>query len=186
MILNLEPLNCEEYIDKTTKNNVGVISIPTRFFYTPIKDMVDIFDVTNTKCRKFIINNNDNFFKFIQTCYSLSCEPEPDSWTNKNGKKKSFLNWMKDNNVREKTNNPVIQTNERHNFFKFDINKFDNEVIITVFDTKKDKRLLIDGLHRAAALTMVCEENISIPTIVIYECYGEQVDVIFPCDIHQL
>ena len=60
------------------------------------------------------------------------------------------------------------------------------EVIITVFDTKKDKRLLIDGLHRAAALTMVCEENISIPKIVIYECYGKRVDIIFPCDIHKL
>ena len=55
------------------------------------------------------------------------------------------------------------------------------EVYITVFDTKKDKRLLIDGLHRAAALTMACEENKSISKIVIYECYGERVDIIFLC-----
>ena len=183
--MNSEPLNCEEYINKS-KNKAGVISIITRDYYTPIKDLVDIFDVTNTKCRKFIINSNDKFCKFVETCYSLSCEPEPDSWTNKIGKKTPFLKWMKDNNVREIANNHIIQSKEKRNFFKFDINKFDNEVIITVFDTKKDKRLLIDGLHRAAALTMVCEENISIPRITVHECYGEQVDIFFPCDIHQL
>lgn len=63
--MNSEPLNCEEYINKS-KNKAGVISIITRDYYTPIKDLVDIFDVTNTKCRKFIINSNDKFCNLLR------------------------------------------------------------------------------------------------------------------------
>jgi hypothetical protein len=57
---------------------------------------------------------------------------------------------------------------------------------MTVYDEKKSKRLIIDGLHRAAALTMAYEDNTPISDVKIVECYGEHVDIIFPLDIHQL
>jgi hypothetical protein len=63
---------------------------------------------------------------------------------------------------------------------------YNDNVIVTVFDTAKKKRLIVDGWHRAAALTMACEDGINIPEVRIIECAGNQVNVIFPCDIHQL
>lgn len=61
-----------------------------------------------------------------------------------------------------------------------------NNIILTVFDDRRSKRLIIDGLHRAAALTMACEEEVSISDVKILECYGEHVEIIFPLDVHQL
>lgn len=76
-------------------------------------------------------------------------------------------------------------TDQTH--FIFDEAKFSNNVICTVFDTMKQRALIVDGLHRARALTMSCEEGRTIiPMVTILECFGPRVDVIFPCDVHQL
>jgi hypothetical protein len=57
---------------------------------------------------------------------------------------------------------------------------------VTAYDTKKDKRLIIDGIHRAAILTSETEKQCSMPSARIYECYGDNVDKIFPCDFSHL
>lgn len=77
-------------------------------------------------------------------------------------------------------------TLEDPEFFRFDMNKFTNDVFITTFDINKQKRLIVDGLHRASALTVACEEGINIPKVRIFESYGDKINVIFPCDAHQL
>jgi hypothetical protein len=63
---------------------------------------------------------------------------------------------------------------------------FENDIIVTAYDTKKDKRLIIDGIHRAAILTPETEKQCSMPSARIYECYGDNVDKIFPCDFSHL
>jgi hypothetical protein len=70
---------------------------------------------------------------------------------------------------------------------KLDVNKFkkDNTIVI-VFDTTKQKRLIVDGVHRAAALTMACENGTTVPKIRVIECVGNQVNTFFPCDVPQL
>jgi hypothetical protein len=71
--------------------------------------------------------------------------------------------------------------------FTFDDKRFFNNVICTVFDTIKQKALIVDGLHRARALTMACDAGrATIPTVTVMECFGPRVDIIFPCDVHQL
>jgi predicted HTH domain antitoxin len=70
---------------------------------------------------------------------------------------------------------------------KLDVNKFKKDnTIVTVFDTTKHKRLIVDGVHRAAALTMACEDGTTIPKVRVIECSGSQVNTIFPCDVPQL
>jgi hypothetical protein len=72
-------------------------------------------------------------------------------------------------------------------YFRFDESKFVDPVLCTVFDTQKQKRLIVDGLKRANALTIACAEGYSnIPQVTIIECFGDRIDIIFPCDIHQL
>ena len=72
-------------------------------------------------------------------------------------------------------------------YFTFDEQRFSDRIICTVFDTRKQKRLMIDGLHRAKALTVACDEGrVTVLRATIVECFGNRVDVIFPCDIHQL
>jgi hypothetical protein len=78
----------------------------------------------------------------------------------------AFKKWMLTKNIR---NEP--------NYQKLDEKKFrEDKTLVTVFDTAKRKRLLVDGMHRAAALTMACEDGSA----------GSQVNVIFPCNVHQL
>jgi hypothetical protein len=177
-------IDVECYISKT-KQRIDVISLITRSTI-PDNELVHIFKISNTKTRECLINNNQEWRDFIETCYSLSCEPLPDGWMNVHGRKKIFLKWMEDECAKEITKNFTRPNEQKSNFYKFDNSKFKDQVIVTLFDTKKDKRLIIDGLHRSVALTMACKENVSIPKMVIYECYGEQVDIIFPCDVHQL
>ena len=71
--------------------------------------------------------------------------------------------------------------------YTFEREKFllDN-VIITIFDTTKQKRLIVDGVHRASALTIVSKKGLSIPDVKVVECYGDRIDVLFPCDSRQL
>jgi hypothetical protein len=71
--------------------------------------------------------------------------------------------------------------------FIFDEQRFSDRIFCTVFDTRKQKRLIVDGLHRAKALTAACDAGrISIPRVTIVECFGDRADIIFPCDVHQL
>jgi hypothetical protein len=68
----------------------------------------------------------------------------------------------------------------------FHIDRFVDNTIITVFDSKKKKRLIIDGQHRASAITIACEKKDKIPKVRVLECYGKSVNLIFPCDVYQL
>ena len=41
------------------------------------------------------------------------------------------------------------------------------------------KGLILDGQHRASAITIVCEKGVSMPEVRVLECYGSAVSVIF-------
>jgi hypothetical protein len=74
------------------------------------------------------------------------------------------------------------------NFFRYNILKSQHDSLITVYDQTIQRRLIVDGIHRAAAITMESEDNpnAKILPVKIFECYGHNVYVIFPCDIPQL
>jgi hypothetical protein len=91
-----------------------------------------------------------------------------------NSQKQRFLEWMS-------------TTTKDRSYFEFDQIKFVDPVFCTVFDTKRNKRLIVDGLHRANALTLFCNEGKEdFKVVSIVECFGDRVDIVYPCDIHQL
>lgn len=67
------------------------------------------------------------------------------------------------------------------------IGEFKDKTIISVCDTAKRKRILIDGNKRATVLTSEVQSQ-KRPTIdiSIYEWYGECVNMIFPCEFCHL
>jgi hypothetical protein len=158
-------------------NIIGVDPDGNKIMRFPIDIAEGIFHVTQTRTHTCNIESSTDWLSFIHSCYSLGCiNCENEGWMAINGQKQSFRQWMTAESV---INDP--------SYFKFDGQRFSDRIFCTVFDTRKQKRLIVDGLHRAKALTEGCDEGrISIPIVTIVECLGDRVDVIFPCDIHQL
>ena len=53
---------------------------------------------------------------------------------------------------------------------------FDNDIIITMYDTDKQKRLIIDGIHRATILRSEYENRHVelLSPMRVWECYGSR------------
>ena len=151
---------------------LGNLTLPRGYFSIDI--LPEIFNITKTQTREWIISSPNDWIDFISgPCYCLNCEDDK-SWMDVNGKKQKFLDWMATAKVRYDIK------------YAFQTARFSDNVIITVFDATKQKRLIVDGMNRAAALTICCETGISIPDVKVLECYGSKIDVLFPCDAHQL
>jgi hypothetical protein len=168
------PLEVIAYIEQVYYKS-GIIS----FVKMPRKtvslyDMVNVFIVNNIKCRAFILENCNEWIQFVKSCYSLTSQPHPDGWENSKGKKITFEQYMDYDNVR----NDIPKYNDDE-FRK-------NNKLITVYDERTKKRMIVDGLHRGRILTQACETNTEISEAAVYECYGENVNILFPADIHQL
>ena len=108
-------------------------------------------------------------------------------WRAKDGVKEKFLDYMTTESVRQKAVDDSYDPVTR-NFFRYNILKTKDDSIITVYDQTIQGRLIVDGIHRAVALTMECEgsPDAKILPVTIFECFGRNVNVIFPCDIPQL
>ena len=179
-------LEISEYIEEL-QNECEIISFPTRARNIPLDDMINIFIVNEIKCRKYVLKNCDDWRQFAKSCYSLACQPDPDGWINTKGKKITFEEYMIYKNARKEIEQPTKEPDEKCYFFKYDNAIFrDNNKLITVYDERTKKRMIVDGLHRGATLIHACETNTPISEVVVYECYGENVNILFPADIHQL
>lgn len=157
--------------------NIGLDPLGNRIMRFPIEISEGIFYVTQTRTRTCNIESPTDWLSFVDSCYSLGCiNCENEGWKAINGQKQRFRQWMTTDSI---MNDP--------SYFTFDEQRFSDRIICTVFDTRKQKRLMIDGLHRAKALTVACDEGcVTVLRVMIVECFGNRVDVIFPCDVHQL
>ncbi|HJT46890.1 MAG TPA: hypothetical protein VJ729_01820 [Nitrososphaeraceae archaeon] len=136
--------------------------------------LANIFDISKTKARECIVSSANDWIDFVsERLYCPVCE-DGKNWNDIDGKKLSFLDWMSTSKVRNDSK------------YIFEKERFSDNIIITIFDTTKQKRLIVDGINRAAALTIASETGVDIPSIKVLECHGDRIDVLFPCDIHQL
>lgn len=159
-----------QYI-KLMQNRTRIIWLGRFFDANTLKT---IFYINWIHARERQLLSAKDWNHFIKSCYLLECVDEKDNWTSLKGQKQHFVEWMSSGR-------------KSSTFFKFDHGKFNDHIFCTVFDTHRNNRLIIDGLHRAYALTLAChDERKEIPVITITECFGQRVDIIFPCDIHQL
>lgn len=146
----------------------------TRF---PLQIIEGIFHISQTGTHTCNITSPEDWLSFVDSSYSLGCRDcGNEGWRAINGRKLTFREWM--------TSPEAVYDSHQ---FTFDDTRFSNNVICTVFDTIKQKNLIVDGLHRARALTLACDGGrTAIPTVTVIECFGQRVDIMFPCDVHQL
>lgn len=147
-------------------NIIGMDPVGNKITRFPMDIAEGIFHVTQTRTRTCNIESPANWLSLIDSCYSLGCiNCGNRGWKVLKGQKQSLRQWMISENV---INDP--------SHFIFDDQKFLDRIFCTVFDTRKQKRLMVDGLHRAKALTEACDVNrVSIPKVTIVECFGDRV-----------
>jgi hypothetical protein len=59
------------------------------------------------------------------------------------------------------------------------------DVLISAFDTFREKRVIVDGIHRAAVMSSEYSNNSDFADRRIYEWYGPYLKEIFPYDFKQ-
>lgn len=189
MKLNSSPISSRQYVMETANRTraiwLGNLNAHNGYLKANDIDTLEgIFQITKTTTYKFIISTNADWMGFISTCYSLTCtQCGNEGGKAINGRKQSIEEWLKE----EIKNNSAQQDPNRKNYAaKLDKSKFLDSTIIPAYDTYKMKRLVVDGLHRAAALFMACKDSVPIPSVTIVECSVKELNVIFPCDVHQL
>lgn len=169
-------ITAEAYIENT-RNRSGIIWLGRKTLlddFIPLADLLGIFSITDTRARACRISSSPEWSTFIDSCYSLGCANVNENWRSRGATKISFRDWM--HRVEPDTG-----------FFRFDETEFIDSILCTVYDTQRQARLMVDGIHRANAITRACDEGLTrFPPVTIIECYGAEVDIIFPCDIRQL
>jgi hypothetical protein len=59
------------------------------------------------------------------------------------------------------------------------------DILISAFDTIKNKRVIVDGVHRGAVMSSKYSRDSDYSDRIVYEWYGHKVRVIFPYDFMQ-
>lgn len=172
-MIDWEDLPLKSYV-RLAKKNVQIVWFGR---YLPIKDTVALFELTNTQTRYGRIDNWKEWRCFTGVCYTLALA----DWKYKDQKKVLLK---------------VADANPEW-FGKFDERRFE-PTLFTLYDNNRHKRLLIDGTKRALAMTRhdsICQslvgkekakDAIMRHPVDVWECYGHNLDPIFPCDLHQL
>jgi hypothetical protein len=122
------------------------------------------FVCTDTKTREAIIDSNDKWKEFARECYLVWFDGGQWSTPNK-------LNWGV-TEYASKNPSPLSQSVDL--------------LILSAYHTLLEKRVIIDGCHRAVALATMVQNGQSIPTARVLECYGTQIHAILPADFCNL
>jgi hypothetical protein len=118
-------------------NRIGVDRLGNIIRRFPVDIIEGIFHVTRTGTHECSIESPVEWLRFIDSCYSLGCRNcGNEGWRAINRHKLPFREWM--------TSDDAMND---QNHFTFDETKFSDPVICTVFDTLKQKTLIVDGLH---------------------------------------
>lgn len=56
------------------------------------------------------------------------------------------------------------------------------DILVSAYDSIKDKRVIVDGIHRAAVMSSKYSDDSDFANRIVYEWYGDKVNGIFPYD----
>lgn len=122
------------------------------------------------RARQLRITTIDEWRKLAQTCLTVHYH----------GQKEKGANWFesgaKSYTLQQWSSIQPLKKNQ----------EFTDNTIISVYDRLKKKRILVDGNDRATILTSE-DQSQTKPNIdiLLYEGYGEHVNMIFPCEFCQ-
>lgn len=163
------PIDIEEYI-KLATCRVKIIWLGKVFDINTLKGIAIVNEIKARACH---IGSVDEWSSFIESCYSLICVDQSHDWTSMTGRKQYLPEW-------------ISKTKEQPGIHTFNENKFIDCILCTAFDHKSQKRLVVDGLNRARALTIACEQGRikNMPSVRVVECYGDSVDILLVTSIN--
>lgn len=140
-------------------------------------DIESLVGLSNLETRQYTITGPEEWNELANSCYTVryKCEKH---WQDQDAKNYSLVEWIgSEDYLRDKKVRPLEVKD----------GKLPDDIIVTAYDTEKDIRLIVSGLHRAAALTIRTREcDSAIPSVRIYECRGRNVGILFPCDFVHL
>jgi hypothetical protein len=129
-------------------------------------DLISLFKISRLGTRQCSIASYDAWESFSESCYLVRYKYGK-QWQDEDAENYTLKEFAS-----EKQNDPEFTRK----------GEFAHNIIISAYDTQRDKRVIIDGIHRSVILTNECVSQQKVPTATIYECYGTTVDRIFPCD----
>jgi hypothetical protein len=166
------PLTAKAYVDETREatqviwlGRIAALNQQKVAFATD-DDLISLFQISRLGTRQWSIASYDAWESFSESCYLVRYKYGK-QWQDEDAENYTLKEF-----ACEKQKDPEF-TRE---------GEFTHNIIISAYDTQRDKRVIIDGIHRATILTVECEKRLRIPKATIYECYGDAVDRIFPCD----
>ena len=56
------------------------------------------------------------------------------------------------------------------------------DILVSAYDTFKNKRVIVDGIHRAAVMSSTYSDDSDYSNRIVYEWYGDKVNELFPYD----
>jgi len=158
-------LGMAELIQKSKEAPLEVM-----WFNAPNTELLGLCDILDIRARLLHINTIDKWKKLADTCLTVRYHDQKDNginWFEPGAMSYTIQQWS--------VRNPVKRRGE-----------FNKNIIISVRDTVKKKRILVDGNDRATILTSEVNSQVQ-PNIdvFLYEWCGEHVNMIFPCEFCQ-
>jgi hypothetical protein len=123
------------------------------------------FYCTDTKVREVDVESNLDWGLFSANC---------------------LLPWYKNDLDWSNPNAENFSLREYARLFPKELKDVPNAPILSAYHGLLDKRIIVDGFHRAVALQSEIDRKGRIPKVRIIECYGSQIHSIFPCDFCNL
>ena len=179
-----EALEPDIYLD-TTRDNTGVIWLGRRCFVHVNGTMVANFGLPNEELKAIMglyalktwqctIESSSEWNQFATSSYLVRYKNDKD-WKCPNAENEILQEFA----IRKEQDAEFIRRidPQTHN-----AEEFKTDAIITAFDSKLCKRVIVDGIHRAVIMTNENRTGKRTPHARIYECVGETVDRLFPPD----
>lgn len=127
--------------------------------------LCEILGIRSRQCR---ISTRDVWEQFANSCYVVSYHDRHGNdvnWDRPEARHYTLQDW-----VSMHGNNPSFRRS--------------GNIIISVYDSVKEKRVIVDGIHRGALLSSWNSgQDNQFSENSVYEWYGPFVNVIFPCDL---
>lgn len=147
---------------------------PIAFRFLSQDDLEALFRVLGIATRQYEIRGFEEWNRFAKSCHTVSYK-DGKGWQLIDAKNYSLEDLAKDNIEEPSFVRRIDQVSHAPE-------EFGDGVIVTAYDTMKRKRLILDGIHRAAIMTNESKSRTRLPRATVIECYGNKVNQLFPFD----
>lgn len=136
-------------------------------------DLTSLIKVLGLETRQYNCNNPNECNSILSSCHTVRFK-DGKKWQDENAGNYYLDEWTRSEDYKS---DPKVRKLELKD------GKLEEDVITTAYNPQTNTRIIISGLHRAAALyKKIMEKDRTIPSFRIFECSGSRIGWLFPCD----